>query len=136
MLPPMKPSTTLSSSSCRTTRQRVAPSAMRTAISRARCAERESSRLATFAQAMSSTKHDGAHHREEHDSAGAADEPFGERFHADADEVLVRVRVCGRKLLCDAVQFRLRLARGARRPQAAEHAERTGIPPLLGCRSE
>ena len=37
------------------TRQRVAPSAMRTAISRARCAERDSSRLATLAQAMSST---------------------------------------------------------------------------------
>jgi hypothetical protein len=52
----MKPRTMLSMRSCRTTRQRDAPSAMRTAISRERCAERASSRFATFAQAMSSTK--------------------------------------------------------------------------------
>ena len=117
-------------------RKRVAPRAMRTAISRARCAERESSRLATFAQASSSTQADGAHHREEHDAGGAADEAFGEGFHADADEVLVRVRVCGRKLLCDAVQFRLRGAAVHAVLEPAEHAEGTGIPLLLGCRSE
>ena len=51
----MKPRTMLSTSSCRITRQRVAPSAMRTAISRERCAERDSSRLATFAHAISRT---------------------------------------------------------------------------------
>ena len=37
-------------------RQRVAPIETRTAISRERCAERASSRLATFAQAIRSTK--------------------------------------------------------------------------------
>ena len=37
-------------------RQRVAPIDTRTAISRERCAERASSRLATLAQAISSTK--------------------------------------------------------------------------------
>ena len=49
-------SITLSTSSCRTMRQRDAPSEMRTDISRARLAERASSRLATLAQAISSTK--------------------------------------------------------------------------------
>ena len=52
----MSASSTLSTSSCRTMRQRVAPSDTRTEISRERFAERASSRLATFAQAMSSTK--------------------------------------------------------------------------------
>ena len=37
-------------------RHRVAPSEIRTDISRARVAERASSKFATFAQAMSSTK--------------------------------------------------------------------------------
>ena len=46
---------TLSTRSCRTIRQRVAPSDTRTPTSRARAAERASSRFATFAQAMSST---------------------------------------------------------------------------------
>ena len=54
--PPSNPRSTASTSSWRTMRQRDAPSARRTAISRARCAARESSRLATFAQAISRTK--------------------------------------------------------------------------------
>ena len=49
-------SSTLSTSSWRTMRQRVAPSETRTDISRARPAERASSRLATLAQAISRTK--------------------------------------------------------------------------------
>ena len=48
-------SSTLSSSSWRITRQRDAPSDTRTEISRARLVARDSSRLATFAQAISST---------------------------------------------------------------------------------
>ena len=50
------PSTTLSVSSWRTIRPRPAPIAARTDISRARAVARASSRLATLAQAMSSTK--------------------------------------------------------------------------------
>ena len=42
-------------SSCRTRRPRLAPSASRTASSRCRAAARDSSRFATFAQAISST---------------------------------------------------------------------------------
>ena len=49
-------SRTLSTSSWRTMRQRLAPSDTRTAISRVRCVERASSRFATFAHAISSTK--------------------------------------------------------------------------------
>ncbi len=46
----------LSINSWRTMRQRLAPSDTRTEISRERAAERARSRLATLAQAMSSTK--------------------------------------------------------------------------------
>ena len=49
------PINTDSVSSCRTMRQRPAPSAARTAISRWRAVARASSRLATFEQAISST---------------------------------------------------------------------------------
>ena len=49
-------SRTLSTSSCRTMRNRVAPSEMRTEISRARFADRARSRFATFAHAIRRTK--------------------------------------------------------------------------------
>ena len=54
--PPHTASSRLSVSSCRTTRVRRAPRASRTAISRRRLDPRASSRFATLAQAMRSTK--------------------------------------------------------------------------------
>ena len=71
-------STTLSVSSCRTMRHWPAPSAERTAISRARAAPRASSRLATLPQAISSTTPD---RREQHEQAlpVVADEAIPER---------------------------------------------------------
>ena len=51
--PATAPSTTLSESSCRTSLDPVAPSALRTAISRSRPAARASIRFATFAHAIS-----------------------------------------------------------------------------------
>ena len=54
--PPSAPSTVLSTSSCRTRRPRLAPSDRRMAISCRRAAARASSRLATLAHAMSSTR--------------------------------------------------------------------------------
>ena len=54
--PPMSDSIRLSVSSWRTTRRRSAPSADRIASSRVRAVARASSRLATFAQQISSTK--------------------------------------------------------------------------------
>ena len=54
--PPMRERTRLSVSSCRTSRQRLAPSAVRMAISFWRAAARASSRLATLAQVMIRTK--------------------------------------------------------------------------------
>ena len=56
MIPPASDSSTLSVSSCRMRRPRPAPIAARIAISRRRPVARTSSRLATLAQAMSSTK--------------------------------------------------------------------------------
>ena len=53
--PPISPSSTLSVSSCRTRRCQPAPSAVRIATSFCRPVARVSSRLATLAQAMSST---------------------------------------------------------------------------------
>ena len=52
---PMSVSTQPSVISCRSSRARPAPSAVRTAISRRRASDRAISRLATFAQAISST---------------------------------------------------------------------------------
>ena len=54
--PPVKASSRLSTSSCRTSCPREAPSDRRTAISRWRMKARAMSRLATFAHAMSSTR--------------------------------------------------------------------------------
>ena len=54
--PPANPSSTLSDSSCRTRRERPAPSATRTANSRRRESARDSSTPAKFAHATSSTK--------------------------------------------------------------------------------
>ena len=54
--PPRAASTRLSTSSCRAISARDAPSAVRTVISRWRAVPRASSRLATLAQAISSTK--------------------------------------------------------------------------------
>ena len=53
---PAKESSTLSVSSCRTMRPRLAPIAARMAISRRRPMARANSRLATLAQAISRTK--------------------------------------------------------------------------------
>ena len=55
-IPPISASTRLSVSSWRTSRPRVAPSDNRMPISFRRAADLASSRLATFAQAMSSTR--------------------------------------------------------------------------------
>jgi hypothetical protein len=54
--PPSPAKSTLSVSSCLTSRIRPAPSAKRTAISFWRAVALESSRLATFAQAIKSTR--------------------------------------------------------------------------------
>ena len=54
--PPTNDSTRLSTSSCRTSRPRDAPSDSRTAISFCRMKPRAISRFATLAQAMSSTR--------------------------------------------------------------------------------
>ena len=53
--PPIADSSTLSVSSCRTMRQRLAPSASRIATSRRRAAAFDSSRFATLAHAINST---------------------------------------------------------------------------------
>ena len=56
MLPPMADKNTLSVTSCRTTRERLAPTARRTASSHRRAAFRDSNKFARLAQPISNTE--------------------------------------------------------------------------------
>ena len=122
--PPMAPaaeSTRLSASSCRTIRHRLAPSAARTASSRARPVPRASSRFATLAHAMSSTHADGAEPGEQA-QPDVGDQPVGIRGHSCAD----RGVVLGKPLLEIAShrhQAILRLCPRDARRQAAKDRE-------------
>jgi hypothetical protein len=118
--PPMSASTTLSASICRTRRQRPAPSAMRTAISRWRAVARASSRLATFAQAMSSTKPHRAEHEVEHVPQRPLDVVVAVAHHL-RDPARVGGRVLRGEPARDRVELALRVstvAPGASRPTA------------------
>ena len=94
--PLISASSTLSTSSWRTIRQRDAPSETRTLISRERCAARASSRLATFAQAISSTNADRAHQRQEDQADWAAVLALVERSRR-GPEILVGVGIVVRQ---------------------------------------
>ena len=95
-------STTLSVSSWRTMRPRPAPSAVRTAISRARAAPRASSRLATLPQAISSTSADRREQRQQ-PLPDVADELLDERHRPEADGLVVF-----RKIVAEAQRRRRR----------------------------
>ena len=102
-------------------RPRPAPSAVRTAISRARAAPRASSRLATLPQAINSTSPTAASSIEQ-SLSHIADELFHERRRPEADGLIVF-----REIVAEpqghGVQLRLDLlARHAGR-QAAVHVE-------------
>ena len=86
--PPHSASTTLSVSSWRTIRPRPAPSAVRTAISRARAAPRASSRFATLPHAISSTRPDRCEQRQQ-PLPDVADELLDERHRPEADGLVV-----------------------------------------------
>ena len=79
---PTSESTRLSTRSCRTSRQRLAPSAALTATSRSRVLARASSRFATLAQAISSTMPTAPSSISIHDLRAGADEVIVERPHA------------------------------------------------------
>ncbi len=101
-------SSTLSTSSCRTRRHRVAPIEMRTAISRERSEARASRRFATFAQAIRRTKPNRAHQRPEQHADLLADHLFGERRHLSGD-ALVRVGKLTRQMSRNARHLGARL---------------------------
>ena len=90
--PPATASSTLSVSSWRTIRPRLAPSAARTAISFCRASARDSSRFATFAQAMSSTK-PTAPIRIDQRTPHVADDLFLQRHDAERQAAVGRVDV-------------------------------------------
>ena len=79
--------------SCRNSRRRVAPRAGRTAYSRIRLSARATSRLARFAQAISSTNATAALQHDER-LPDAADDVFLQRVHAQP--VRLRIGVVGR----------------------------------------
>ncbi len=101
----MTASTTLSSSSCRTMRQRVAPSAVRMPISRARAADRDSRRLATLAQAMSRMKPTAPIMAQNIVFAAPPTWRLGERLDPHGRHVLVVLGIGGDEPLCDAVHL-------------------------------
>ena len=90
--PPSRPSSTLSVSSWRTSRCQLAPSAVRTAISFCRPVARVSSRLATFAHAISSTSvtEPSTH---EHRQSHVADDGLDERHDVDRERAVAFVLV-------------------------------------------
>ena len=101
-------SSRLSISSCRTMRQRVAPSDTRTDISRARFAARANSRLATLAHAISSTNADRAQQREKDHADRTAVLLLVERLHPRSMSLLVS-GYSRREPFRDGEQLRLRL---------------------------
>ena len=127
---PAEDSMRLSSSSCRTSCRRVAPIASRTASSRLREAERASSRLATFAHAIS--KHESDDDGKQ--AAGAHPRVALRRAHPrppertrDKAQALVVLRKELREPGCLRLEHRLDLPRPCCRRRArhdVEHANR------------
>ena len=129
-MPAIADSSTLSISSWRITRQRVAPSDTRTEISRARLVARDSSRLATLAQAISSTNATAPISDRNIDADRAAVLLFVERLDARLD-VLVGVGILRLESLRDVDHLALRLlARDAGR-QVAERLQRARVALLF-----
>src|SRR3989475_7041279 len=79
VMPPKSASTKLSLNICATSRPRLAPSDARTVISPARDPNLESRRLATFAQAMSSTKPTAE--QQAHDFSGIFEKPVAHTLY-------------------------------------------------------
>ena len=100
-------------------RPRLAPMAMRSAISRARPAPRMRNRFATFAQAMSSTNTDRA---EQHQNRGTqvADEYVANGLERDA-ELVVGGRICLCQPCRDPFHFRAGLREAEARRQSSDH---------------
>ncbi len=102
--PPASASTALSVSSWRMTRQRPAPSALRTAISLARAVPRASSRFATLAHAINSTKTTAPTRTR---SAGAVSPALTSRSAVNVRAPALQVRVRLFHLLRHGVELRL-----------------------------
>ena len=111
--------------SCRVTREREAPMAVRTASSRTRARPRARSRFATFAQATRRTIPTTMRHRRQRLAHLVAilDLPSRAGFDGDARQVLrCLLRACrGDGLLEDEIRLRLHLLSPHAGPQSAHH---------------
>ena len=91
-MPPHTEITTFSISNCRTKRQRLAPSAARTAISLSREMLRASARFARLAQPISNTNSSGGEQDRDGGAQPRADQHVGETVDGNAP-ALVRVGI-------------------------------------------
>ena len=111
-------------SSWRTIRKRLAPSATRTASSRRRASPRASSRLATLAHAISSTRPTAPTQHEQH-RPRRSEQLVAQRPHVDAEIALVvLVRILPLERLDDRGPCPRAPPRGRRRAAAAPTAPR------------
>ena len=124
--PPPMPRSGLSVSSWRTRRDRPAPSASRTAISRSRAIARETRRPATFAQAMTRTSptapsesRQGCNHRLEiWRQSGMAQRDHRPRLGRRGQRAAVRLRIGLRESCGEPRHLRLCVDERARRSEA------------------
>ena len=118
---PSPPRTRLSASSCRTMRLRVAPSELRRAISCRRAVARASSRLATFAQAMSITTPTAANSTTNGRRASPA--TYSRRDVTCMRKPSAVARQVGGQSSGEALQVRLRLLDAHRLPEARDDGQ-------------
>ena len=116
-------STRLSVSSCATMRDRPAPSAERTASSRARTLPRASSRFATLAQHSSSTNPTTPSRRRDVFCSARAHHAAAQRLDDDAP-ALVRLGIGLREPVGDHREIRLRGVEGDTGLEAADRLEK------------
>ena len=127
--PPASDSRTLSVSSWRTMRPRAAPSAARIAISRWRPVARTSSRLATFAQAISSTKPTAPSSTSSDVGASSRRDVADRLRRRSCPSVRAPSGTCARKSCADAPSRALRLLQ---RDAGLQPAQRLEVVPLIG----
>ena len=130
-MPPASETRMLSVSSCLSRRSRVAPRAVRTAISFERAAARASSRLATLAQAMRSTNPTAPRSTS---SAGRTSPVAGdaEARHQQAPVFGVGVGIFALELLADRPHLALRLLDRHPRLHPGREVEELVGPVLVG----
>ena len=120
-MPPSNASSRLSQSSCRTTRRRLAPSAVRIAISRLRDSSAGEKKVGHVSAGDQQNERDRAQHDQQR-RTDVADDVVVQSHDSYAGKIKVRVGILFRKPAGDGGQFRFRLLHLHARFQPADHA--------------